>query len=46
MKEAITYDLSLEPCNRVAFICSWVVPKDKEDQEKICTMTYSPEIHK
>jgi hypothetical protein len=44
MKEAIIYELSLEPCNRVAFICSWVVSKDTEDKEKLCTMTYSPQL--
>jgi hypothetical protein len=43
LKEAIIYELSLEPFNRVAFICSWVTGEDNS-KERLCTMTYSPQL--
>jgi hypothetical protein len=52
LKEAIIYELSLEPFNRVSFICSWLhdTETDGEDDkgekpgETLCTMTYSPQM--
>ncbi len=42
LREAIVYDLSIEPHNRISFICSWMVAG--ENQDNLCTMTYSPQL--
>lgn len=42
MKEAIIYELSIDPDNRIAFVCSWIVDVEQEKREKLCSMTYSP----
>jgi len=42
LKEAIIYELSVEPHNRISFVCSWVLKEKNE--EKLCTMTYSPQF--
>lgn len=44
LKEAIVFELSLEPHSRVSFICSWVVTDEENQREKLCAMTYSPQI--
>jgi len=42
MQEAIIYELSIEPHNRISFVCSWVITVESEHREKLCSMTYSP----
>lgn len=50
--EAIVYEISVEPHDRVAFVCTWVTPPDPEEDEKairegkerLHTMTYSPQL--
>jgi hypothetical protein len=43
--EALIYELSLEPGNRISFLCSWYVQSSPEEkQEKVCTMTFSPQF--
>lgn len=46
LKEAIIYELSVEPHNRISFVCSWVCNTGNKDkkEEKLCTMTYSPQL--
>jgi hypothetical protein len=44
LKEAIIYEMSLEKYNRISFICSWVVKKNEDVGEQLCTMTYSPQF--
>jgi len=45
LKEAIVYELSIEPHNRISFVCSWLKTTEASEQrEKLCTMTYSPQI--
>lgn len=44
LREAIIYELSLEPNQRVSFVCSWVVTQGEKQEEVICTMTYSPQF--
>jgi hypothetical protein len=34
--------MTLEPENRISFMCSWV--KKVGDKEKLCNMTYSPQL--
>ena len=36
VREAIVYELSIEPFNRICFICAWI------DQSDLKTMTFSP----
>lgn len=40
LMDAIVYELSLQPGNRVAFLCS----QKQNDHEKICDMTYTPQF--
>jgi predicted flap endonuclease-1-like 5' DNA nuclease len=44
LKEAIVYELSIEPHNRISFVCSWVSGSKDKKEEKLCTMTYSPQL--
>jgi hypothetical protein len=47
LKEAIIYELSVEPHNRISFVCSWVIQSNRDESEsveKLCTMTYSPQL--
>jgi hypothetical protein len=39
MRDAIVYELVLDPCERVAFLCSWLSPTDRET---LCSDTYTP----
>ena len=43
LREAIVYEMSIEPHDRVAFVCCWVLP-DESKKEKLCSMTYSPQL--
>lgn len=40
MEEAVIYEMSVTPNNRVSFLCSWI----SEDKQKLCSMTYSPQF--
>lgn len=42
LREAIVYELGVEPNDRVAFVCTWVTTEP--GQEKLHTMTYSPQL--
>lgn len=41
MDPAVIYDMTIDPNNRVAFICSWI---STGDTEEVADMTYSPQI--
>jgi hypothetical protein len=41
MDPAVIYDLSIDPNNRVAFICSWIT---NDGNEQVADMTYSPQL--
>jgi len=40
MREAIIYEMSITPHNRISFLCSWI----RKDKKKLCSMTYSPQF--
>lgn len=42
LREAIVYELGVEPNERVAFVCTWVTTEP--GPEKLHTMTYSPQL--
>lgn len=45
LREAIVFEMSIEPHDRISFICSWVSCEDSEhNKEKLCSMTYSPQL--
>jgi hypothetical protein len=44
VREAIVYELSVEPFNRVSFICTWVEVEGGSRSERLCSMTYSPQV--
>jgi hypothetical protein len=47
LREAIIYELSIEPHDRIAFMCSWIVSQDEKSEKKkeqLCSMTYSPQL--
>lgn len=47
LREAIIYEMSIEPHDRIAFMCSWIVAQDEKSEKKreqLCSMTYSPQL--
>jgi len=47
LREAIIYEMSIEPHDRIAFMCSWIVSQDEKSdkkKEQLCSMTYSPQL--
>jgi hypothetical protein len=46
LKSAIIYDLSIEPSNRISFICCWVItePERDFDGEILCSMSFSAQL--
>lgn len=44
LRPAIIYDLSVDPNNRISFVCCWIVEDNLKKTESLCTMTYSPQL--
>ena len=44
LKEAVIYEMSIEPHERISMVCSWIDQTEERPQEKLCSMTYSPQI--
>ena len=41
LRKAIIYELTIEPGDRIAFICEWCTEDGSND---VCNMTYSPQL--
>ncbi len=41
LRKAVVYELTIEPGDRIAFICEWCTEDGSND---ICNMTYSPQL--
>lgn len=45
LENAVIYEMSIDPTNRISFVCVWNINDDKHDEaEKVAEMTYSPQI--
>lgn len=46
LNEVIVYELSIEPGDRISFVCEWVDQEELETDEpkQVCTMSYSPQL--
>jgi hypothetical protein len=39
----VIYELSLEPTNRISFVCTWIADTNEEEcNERVCSKTFSP----
>lgn len=44
LREAIVYELGVEPSERIAFVCTWVSAPPVGQAEQLHTMTFSPQL--
>jgi hypothetical protein len=42
LREAVVYEMCVDPFARVSMLCSWITSNDKN--ERMCSMTYSPQF--
>lgn len=42
LREAVVYEMCIDPFSRVSMLCSWITSNDKT--ERMCSMTYSPQF--